>query len=46
MENKVTKTPCKICEKNNKGARYYPEALCCFRQKNSEEEKRKEIIYK
>lgn len=43
MESKVTKTPCKICEENNKGARYHPEALCWFRQKNSEEKKNEKI---
>lgn len=39
-ENKVTRTSCKICEKNNKGARYHPEALCWFKPKNNEEKKK------
>lgn len=34
-ENKVKRTPCNICEKNNKGTRYHPEALCWFKPKDN-----------
>lgn len=39
IENKATKTPCKICEKNNKGARHHPEALCWFKPRKNEEKR-------
>lgn len=30
------KSPCKICEKLNKGTRYHPEATCWFKTKEDE----------
>lgn len=45
MENKGTRIPCKICEKNNKGARYHPETLCWFKPKNNEEKKNEKIEF-
>lgn len=45
MENKVKRTPCKFCEKNNKGERYHPEALCWFKPKDNEEKKTEKIEF-
>lgn len=45
MENKVKRTPCKFCEKNNKGERYHPEALCWFKPKDNEERKTEKIEF-
>lgn len=38
---KLEKTPCKICEKLNKGVRYHPEEKCWFKQSDDYENKKK-----
>lgn len=45
MENKVKRTPCKFCEKNNKGERYHPKALCWFKPKDNKEKKTEKIEF-
>lgn len=45
IENKIARTPCKICEKHNKGTRYHPEALCWFKPNNQEEKRYKKIEF-
>lgn len=37
------KTPCKICEKENKGNRYHPEDLCWFKNKDNDRKKKEWI---
>lgn len=37
------RTPCKTCEKLNKGTRYHPETLCWFKVKDDEKFNRKNI---
>lgn len=40
VREKNVVSPCKICEKENKGNRYHPESLCWFRNKNIDIPKR------
>lgn len=36
-------SPCKICEKENKGTRYHPESQCWFKTKNNDRTKNDQI---
>lgn len=36
-------SPCKICEKENKGIRYHPESQCWFKIKNNDRPKKEQI---
>lgn len=39
----TTYAPCRICEKENQGIRYHPEALCWFKNKTNDRPKRDPI---